>query len=95
MSKKNSVKKKSTIFTQGFDYFWKMISNALASKSNRCELQELKNFFESFHPSPEEELQYQDIYKNIYERVTLERTSNAKIPIIQTLKSFDVQKFGL
>ena len=79
----------------GFVDFRLMISKALDSKSNRCELLELKDFFERFQPSPEEEAQYRDIYKDIYERVTLERTSEAKIPIIQTFKSFDVQKFGL
>ena len=81
----------------GFVDFRLMISKALDSKSNRCELKELKDFFERFQPSPQEEIerQYRDIYKEIYERVTLQRTPDAGIPKIQTFKSFDVQKFGL
>ena len=79
----------------GFASFRLMISKALDSKSNRCELWELRDFFANFQPSRQEELQYQNIYKNIYERRTSERTSEGEIPIIQTFKSFDVQKFGL
>ena len=77
----------------GFVDFRLMISKALDSKSNRCELKELKDFFERFQPSTEDIRQYRDIYKNIYERITLERTSDNIA--IQTFKSFDVQKFGL
>ena len=77
----------------GFVDFRLMISKALDSKSNRCELKELKDFFERFQPSAEDIRQYRDIYKNIYERITLERTSDNIA--IQTFKSFDVQKFGL
>ena len=71
-----------------------MISKALDSYSNRCELWELKDFFGNFQPSGQEELQYQDIYTNIYQRRTSKRTEY-ELPIIQTFKSFDVQKFGL
>ena len=92
---KELIKEKSTMLPPGFADFRLMISKALDSISKRCELKELEGFFERFQSSPEDERQYRDIYKKIYERVTLGRTPEAEIPQIQTFKSFDVQKFGL
>lgn len=88
-------KKKSVMIPLGFASFRLMISRALDSKSNRCELRELRDFFGNFQPSLQEELQYQNIYNEIYKGRTSERTPENEIPIIQTFKSFDVQKFGL